>query len=398
MERISGATARRIALAAQGFTDPRPSGRVDVRHLRRVMGRISLLQLDALNVLCRMHYATMFARLGPYPRALLDRLAWGGPRRELFEYWGNAATLLPLRLHPFLRWRMERAAGEEWRGAAVARLPAGYVDEVLAIVAERGPLSAGEISSDRPPGGGMFNWGPAKIALEWLFATGRVSVAARPNFTRKYDLTERVLPADVLAAPTPSSADAQRELIRVAARAVGVATEADLRNFWYIPRSESAALVADLRDAGELVPVRVEGWRSQAYVWHQAKVPRRVHARALLSPFDTLTGGRERGPRLFGGFDHRVEFYVPAHKRVYGYFVLPFVLGDRPVGRVDLKADRTASALLVQAAHAETGVDRGEVARELAVELRSLAGWLDLDDIVVREAGNLAPALARVQP
>ena len=216
---ISSALARRIALAAQGFADPHPGGPVDVRHLRRVMGRVGFLQLDALNVLCRMHYLTVYARLGPYPRTLLDRLAWGGARREWFEYWGNAATLLPLSSHPLLRWRMERAGTEPRSGArSAARLPAGYVDEVLAIVAERGPLSAGEVapSSPSPRGGGMFNWSPAKVALEWLFFTGRLSVAARPHFTRMYDLTERVLPPEVVAAPTPVAAELATELRQLA--------------------------------------------------------------------------------------------------------------------------------------------------------------------------------------
>ncbi|MEQ7007494.1 crosslink repair DNA glycosylase YcaQ family protein [Actinopolymorpha sp. B17G11] len=393
---LSAAAARRIALAAQGFLDPRPAGRVDARHIQRVVNRVGYLQLDALNVLCRMHYATLFGRLGPYPRRLLDRLAWGdGRQRALFEYWGNAATLLPVSMHPLFRWRMKRAAEQEWSGSArIAQLPAGYVREVLAVVAERGPISAGEIGTEgrRPGGGGMFNWSHAKVALEWLFITGQVSIAARPHFTRMYDLTERVLPPEVLAMPTPTEEDAQRELIRLAARALGVATAADLRNHWFLPASESKVLVASLVEAGELLPVRVEGWRGPAYVWHQARIPRRVHVRTLLSPFDPVFGGQLRCPRLFQ-FDHHIEFYKPKEKRVYGYFVLPFLLGDRPVGRVDLRADRTGSALVVQAAHAEPGVDEAEVAAELAVELRHMADWLGLDRIVVTGRGSLGSAL-----
>jgi uncharacterized protein len=395
---LPAAAARRIALAAQGFLDRRPTGRVDARHIKRVVGRVGYLQLDALNVLCRMHYATLFGRLGPYPRSLLDRLAWGdGRQRALFEYWGNAATLLPVSMHPLFRWRMKRAAEEEWSGSArVAQLPAGYLDEVLAVVADRGPITAGEFGTEgrRPGGGGMFNWSHAKVALEWLLYAGRVSIAARPHFTRMYDLTERVLPPEVLAMPTPARDDAQRELIRLAARALGVATEADLRNYWYFPQTEAKPLVADLVEAGELLPVRVEGWRRLAYLWHEARIPRRVHVRSLLSPFDPVLGGQLRCPRLFQ-FDHQIEFYKPQDSRVYGYFVLPFLLGDRPVGRVDLKADRAGSALLVQAAHAEPGVDHREVAAELAIELRQLASWLGLERIVGTVRGNLAADLTR---
>jgi uncharacterized protein len=394
---LSAAAARRVVLAAQGFLDPRPTGGVDARHIKRVVGRVGYLQLDALNVVCRMHHATLFGRLGPYPQQLLDRLAWGRTRdRTFFEYWGNAATLLPVSMQPLFRWRMRRAAEKEGPGSArLAQLPPGYLDELLATVDARGPISAGEIGSDgRRPGGGMFNWSNPKFALEWLFCSGHLSVAARPNFTRMYDLTERVLPPDVLAMPTPATDDAQRELLRRAARALGVATDADLRNYWYVPQSEAKPLVADLVEAGELLPVRVEGWRRPAYLWHQARIPRRVHVRALLSPFDPVLGGQQRCPRLFR-FDHHIEFYKPKEERVYGYFVHPFLLGDRPVGRVDLKADRKESALLVQAAHAEPGVDQREVAAELSVELNRLADWLGLDRIVVTGRGNLGTDLAR---
>ena len=394
---VSAAAARRIALAAQGFADPRPAGRVDARHIRRVIGRMGFLQVDALTVLCRVHYATLFGRLGPYPRELLDRLAWEGRPPMLFEYWGNAATLLPLSLHPLLRWRMAHTAEELWPGGGrVGALPPGFLDEVLAQVAERGPISAGDLTPESQRRQGMFNWSDTKLALEWLFRTGRVSIAARPTFARHYDLTERVLPPDVLAAPTPTKDDAQRELLRLAARALGVFTEPDLRHYWYLRPHESRPLVADLVDSGELVPARVEGWRGPAYVWHQARVPPRVHARALLSPFDQVIGGGSRGRRVFD-FDHYIEWYVPKHKRVYGYVVLPFLLGDRPVARVDLKSDRKESALLVQAAHAEADVDHREVSAKLAIELRQLADWLGLERIVLSERGNLASSLARVR-
>jgi uncharacterized protein len=397
--RISAAAARRIVLAAQGFTDPRPAGKVDARHIRRVMARIGFLQLDALTVLCRVHYATLYGRLGPYPRELLDRLAWQARPRTLFEYWGNAATLLPLSLHPLLRWRMARTADELWsRGGRVGALPAGFLSDVLAEVAARGPVSAGELTpNSQRRRGGMFNWSDTKVALEWLFYTGRLTIAARPSFTRLYDLTERVLPAEVLAMPTPAKDDAQRELLRLAARSLGVFTEPDLRHYWNLRPNECRPLIADLVESGELVPARVEGWRTPSYIWHRARIPRHVHLHTLLSPFDQLIGGRSRGMRVFG-FDFHIEWYVPKKKRVYGYFVLPFLLGDRPVARVDLKSDRKESALVVHAAHAEAGVDHREVSGQLAIELRRMADWLELERIAVTPRGDLGPSLARALP
>lgn len=395
---LDAVTARRIALAAQGFTDPRPTGRIDARHIRRVFRRLGFVQLDALDVLCRMHYATMFARLGSYPREVFDRMAWG-TRPELFEYWGSQASLQPVSLHPLLRWRMARPDPPSWtppNERRLAALPHGFVDRVLSMVEEHGPVSARALTPEeqRVRRRGMFDFSDTKFALEWLFHTGRVTVAARPNFTRVYDLTERVLPAEVLASPTPTQDDAQRELVRIAARSFGIASASDLRHFWLLRKDEAHARLLELVDSGELLRVRVEGWRVPAYLWHQAMVPRRVRARALLSPFDTLLGGRVRGPRLFD-FDHRVEFYIPERQRVYGCFVLPFLLGERPVGRVDVKADRAGGRLLVRAAYAEADVDHDEVATELAAELDGLTGWLGLDRTTIVDRGNLAPALRR---
>jgi uncharacterized protein len=392
---LSAAEARRIALAAQGFADPRPTGRVDARHLRRVFDRVGLLQLDSVNVLIRSHYLPVFARLGPYPRDLLDRLAWGGARRELFEYWAHEASLIPLRLQPMLRWRMERAMELAWPGIVrVRRENPGLVDKVRALVAEQGPIGAGAVEVDRSNRPGtMWNWHDGKRVLEWLFYTGEISAAARPNFERKYDLAERVIPAEVLALPTPPFEEAQRELLRVAARADGVATEPELRDYFRLRPADSRARLAELVEAGELVPVAVQGWRQQAYLWPGSRVPRRVAARALLSPFDSLVWERQRTERLFG-FRYRIEIYTPAAKRVHGYYVLPFLLGERIVARVDLKSDRKNGLLLVQAAHEEDGVPPGQLAEQLAAELWSLAGWLGLDGVVVAGRGALAPRLS----
>lgn len=274
----------------------------------------------------------------------------------------------------------------------------GFVDRVLRLVDKYGPVSAGEITpaEQRRPSG-WFNWSDTKLALEWLFYTGRVTIASRRNFTRIYDLTERVLPADVLALPTPSDDEAQRELIRVSVRALGVATEGDIHKYWYLWPSDLRARIAELVETGELLPATVEGWRQPGYLWHQARRPRKIAVRSLLSPFDTLIFDRSRGNRIFN-FDHYIEFYRPKERRVYGYFVLPFLLGDRLVGRVDLKAERKSSTLLVRAAHAQPGVDRAEVATELATELRIIADWLQLERIDVVNRGDLARPLVRLFP
>jgi uncharacterized protein YcaQ len=399
-QRLSGAAARRIALAAQGFADPRPSGRVDARHLRKVLARIAILQIDSVNVFSRTHYLPLFARLGPYPRELLDTLTahTAGPvRRELFEYWAHEASLVPVELEPLLRWRMQRATADAWGGMRrIARDNPTLLDDVMTLVAQQGPIRAGETGIARPvrTPGQMWNWHDGKVALEFLFWAGRVTAARRVNFERHYDLPERVLPAAVLAVPTPTVEAAQRELVRIAARACGVATEPDLGDYFRLPRADSKARVAELVDAGELLATEVDGWQAPAYLWPAARRPRRVSARALLSPFDSLIWFRERTERLFG-FRYRIEIYTPAPKRVYGYYVLPFLLGESLVARVDLKSDRQAGVLRVQAAHLEDGADPYYVAAELAEELAVTAQWLGLSGVVVMPRGDLAPDLAK---
>jgi uncharacterized protein YcaQ len=276
----------------------------------------------------------------------------------------------------------------------LAREKPELLEEVLAQVRERGPVAASDLESERPRRTGpWWNWHDSKVAIEFLFWAGRVTSAGRRGFERLYDLPERVLPAAVLAAPTPDRGDAQRELVMIAARALGVATEADLRDYFRLGPADGRARVAELAEAGRLRPVTVAGWRRPAYLDHAARVPRRVRARALLAPFDPLVWSRDRTERLFG-LRYRIEIYVPAPKRVHGYYVLPFLLGDRLVARVDLKADRQASLLRVQAAHLEPGQDGALVAPEMATEIRSMAGWLGLEEVAVTGAGDLAPALA----
>jgi uncharacterized protein YcaQ len=358
-----------------------------------VLDHVGLLQIDSVNVLARAHYLPLFARLGPYPPELLERAAYRAPRK-LFEYWGHEASFLPVGLQPFMRWRMERAAHEAWGGMRrVREQRPELVDRLLEEVRARGPLSAGDLAEEERPrrAGPWWDWSDVKRALEWLFWSGQVTTARRRGFERLYDLPERVIPPAVLALPTPTEADAQRELVRVAARAMGVAAERDLRDYFRLPVAAARARVAELVEAGELWPVTVEGWEKPGFLDPGARIPRRVDARALVGPFDSLVWERDRTERLFG-FRYRIEIYVPAEKRVHGYYVLPFLLGEDLVARVDLKADRAAGALLVQAAHAESGAPP-ETAAALRAELELMAEWLGLSDVVIAGRGDLAGAL-----
>jgi uncharacterized protein len=397
--KLSLARARRIALAAQGFARPRPARPPSAARITTLIGQLGLLQLDSVNVFERAHYMPVFSRLGPYDKSRLDHIAGHGTGRidrRLFEYWAHEASLIPIEHHPLLRWRMADVDREAWGSIArVAREQPDLVAETLELVAREGPVRARDTGAVRPEPrpGHMWNWHEGKVALEHLFFTGRIGAARRVNFERLYDLIERVLPAEILEQPTPSADDAQRELVRVAARALGVATEPDIGDYFRLPRRDSKARVAELVEVGELISVEVEGWTAPAYLWPDARTPRQLHARALLSPFDPLIWFRQRTERLFG-FRYRIEIYTPAAQRVYGYYVLPFLLGDHLVARVDLKSDRARGVLLVQGAFAEEGADRGHVARELADELRLVADWLGLDEVVAARRGDLAAHLA----
>jgi len=396
-ERLSLAAARRVALAAQGFTDPLPTGTPTRRHLRRVVSRTNLLQIDSVNVFQRAHYLPAFSRLGPYPTQLLDDMAFR--HRELFEYWGHEASLLPVALHPLLRWRMERARNleEGWGGVLRAmRDRPEFVGEVLRMVQELGPVSAGDLrEGERRERGTWWSWDDEKRALEYLFWSGQVMTSTRRSFERLYDVPERVLPAEILNAPTPTREDAQRELVRLSARAHGVATERDLRDYFRLGPADAKAAVASLVEAGELLPVAVEGWTHPAYLSPDAAFPRRVARSALLSPFDPVVWERARTERLFG-FTYRIEIYTPAHKRVHGYYVLPFLHDERIAARVDLKSDRKAGVLRVLASWLEPGGDPVDVATALAAELRRAADWQGLGEVVVEPRGDLAPVLAQV--
>lgn len=392
---LSLAEARRIALAAQGFADRRPPVRCDRRHLSRVLARIGLLQIDSVNVLVRSHYLPLFSRLGRYEPELLDRLAYGKKPRALFEYWGHEASLLPVELQPLFRWRMDRAARGDRIYKGIARFGderRDYIRRVLAEVRDRGPLAVSDLSEGARNQGSWWGWGDGKTALEWLFWAGKVTTAHRRGFERIYDLPERVLPPEILAAPTPPEADAQRALTEIGARAHGIATEPDLRDYFRLSPEDSKARVAELVEAGRLKPIRVEDWKDMAYLHVDAAIPRRLSARALLSPFDPVVWMRPRGERLFD-FHYRIALYTPKDKRTHGYYVLPFLLGNRLVARIDLKSDRQNGRLQVLGAHPEGHAKPAEIAEPLRDELRAMATWLGLDDVQVTARGPLGQAL-----
>lgn len=358
-----------------------------------------MLQIDSVNVLSRAHYLPVYSRIGPYRRDALDRLSSQLPMK-LFEYWGHEASLLPVELQPLLRWRM--AQHHAWSGVAqtAARYP-DLVDRVVGILAEHGPLTAQQIEShlevatQRQRDHWGWNWSVTKHVVEHLFWTGRVTSRGRDSgFRRRYDLSERVLPEAVLQRATPSRSDAIRGLVQTAATALGVFTAADVQDYFRLPASDTRAALAELDEAGDITAVSVPDW-PQAWVHRGASVPRTMAAATLLVPFDPLIWDRRRVERLFG-MHYRIEIYVPATRRRFGYYVLPFLLGDELVGRVDLKADRGSGVLMVQSAWHEDGVDPAAVAVPLFAELHRLAGWLGLTGLAVKERGNLAAALRAV--
>ena len=389
---LSAAQARRIALAAQGFGVARPATAA-ARHLRQTARDLGVIQIDSVNVVSRTHYLPVFSRLGHYPRETLEAEAWG-KTPSLFEYWGHEASLLPLESQPLFRWRMARAeAGQGlWSGTSrFGRERRAYIDGILTEIEHRGPVTGGDFATGPRGAPGWWSWSDGKRALEWLFWAGKITTATRRGFERVYDLTERVLPAAVVNRPTPDPADAQRDLVRASARAMGVATAADLRDYFRLPPVDARARIGELVESGELLPVTVEGWDRPAFMDPTCRKPRSISARALLSPFDNLIWFRERTERLFG-VRVRLEIYTPAHKRVHGYYVLPFLQDEAITARVDLKADRKAGVLRVQAAWREPDTD-AQTPAALAEELRRTARWLALERVEVAGHGDLATAL-----
>ena len=390
---LSADEVRRAVLAAQGFAAPRPAGAVTVRHGTALLDRVGAVQLDSVNVVARAHELTFFARFGDHPRDLSARLIRSG---RAFEFWGHEASLLDVGLQPALRWRMEEAKrGAMWGGLIdVARDHPEYVDRVRATVRDRGPISARHLEDRGAKPDHMWGWDRGKKALEYLFWTGEVTAWRTPTFERVYDLTERALPREVIDAPTPSESDARKGLLLRAARAFGVATAADLADAFRQRRPVARPLVAELVEEGRLEEVAVDGWRDAAFRIPGARTPRAVDACALLTPFDSLMWERDRVLRIFD-FHYRIEIYVPAPKRVHGYYVLPFLLGDRLVARVDAKADRRRGALVLPGAWGEPGIDPGAVSEALATEATRLAGFLGLERVEVGRRGDLATSLRR---
>ncbi len=404
---ISADQVRRCAVAAQGFG--RRPARVGPPQLRGMLARLGAVQIDAVNVLIRSHYLPLYSRLGPYPVAALDRLVH--EQRAAYECWAHAASLVPVELYPALRWRLAAADAVHDPGWArvLARVEGerpGYTAAVLAEVAERGPLTFSELTDParRPKGDPRYAaattlWdrgSDGKSVLDYLFDSGRLAVAGRRGFDRLFDLTERVIPAEILDRPALERDEAQRALVLHAATALGVAAIAELADYFRLPVAATRARVHELVEAGTLRAVQPEGWPQPGYVPAAATRAGQPPACALLSPFDSLLWDRKRTERIFG-FRHSFEIYLPAAKRVFGYYVLPILLGDRLVGRVDLKADRAGKVLLVRGAFAEDGESETEVAGPLAAELGTIAGWLGLTGIAVAAHGNLAPALAALR-
>lgn len=400
---LSLAEARRLAIAAQGFgAPPRRASQDQVLKLAK---RIHAFQIDSVNVLVRAQYMPAFARLGPYPVQAVDTLAY--VKRDLFEFWGHAACLIPVSLFPLLRYRMRSDLALEH----MASDQGAYVKKVYAEVQERGPLTATELSEPGVRSGPWWGWASGKAALEYLFDAGMVSIAGRRGFERVYDLTERIIPPAALEAPTLPRESAMKELICLAAQACGVGTRTDLTRYFYVDQWRdrrppevwlhrgssqrgratpiASRLVAELVEEGRLQPVRVEGWKDQAYLDPAAKVPRSMDARALVTPFDSLVWERSRIARLFGML-YSIELYTPQARRLYGYYVCPFLLGDDLVARCDLKADRQRQVLVVQSAFLEPGRDARRAAAGLLDELREMQAWLQLDRLEVMDRGDLA--------
>jgi len=377
---ISGAKARRIALTAQGFNNLSREEEVTVRQMRKVIDQLGLLQIDSVNVLVRAQYMPIFSRLGGYDRGDLDALLLKEPRRY-FEYWGHEASILPIECQPLLRWRM--ADADQGKGiwkqlVPYAREKRHEAEALLNRIRMEGPLAASDLARKKASKG-MWVWSDAKHALEWLFWSGKVAAThRRGSFERVYDLPERVLPRSVLQLPTPDEVAAKRMLLALAAKSLGIATADDLRDYYRLSGPATGIALEELVEEGTVSPVRVEGWKQQAYLYKNAPAGRKLSGASLLSPFDPLIWHRPRTERLFG-FRYRLEIYTPAHRREFGYYVLPFLLEGALVARVDLKADRQNKTLLVLGIHTEHHAPEHTLPC-LMDELSGMASWLGLSE------------------
>jgi uncharacterized protein len=389
------AEARRIALHAQGFQGQSRDTKANWPKIAKAVDALHLLQIDSVNVLVRSHYLPLYARLGHYDMAALDKRSFDNDHRHFFECWAHEASLVPLTLHPLMRWRMARARNGDgqYKGMdSFGRENRAYLKSTLAFIQKNGPTRVRDIPGGGKSDGAWWGWSKGKLALETLFDQGLLTTATRQGFERIYDLPERVIPVAVLNLPTPNEAEALSMLVAKSAEALGIATELDLRDYFRLPVAAFKSALAETLEAGTLRAVTVEGWKQQAYIHHAVRLPNAAGATALLSPFDPLVWNRPRAERLFN-FHYRIELYTPEAKRKFGYYVLPFLHGDKIAGRLCLKADRENSTLKVNAAHHEAGIEVSSIAPQLGEELMLMAKWLGLQNLAISKAGNLAPAL-----
>ena len=390
--------ARRLSLAAQGFGLHDRNAASSWSALAKTIDRLHLLQIDSVNVLVRSHYLPLFSRLGNYDRSVLDNRTLAPKNRHVFECWAHEASLVPLPLHPIMRWRMQRALKGDATYGAMNRFAAEnkkFLGDTMKFIVSHGPVTAADVPGGGKSAGGWWSWSKGKLALETLFSQGLVTTAHRTNFARAYDISERVIPPEIFNLPTPSEAETFRTLIEKSAQALGVATETDLRDYFRLPVAEAKQAIRDCVSEGTVQQVNVESWEKPAYVLSGLSLPRKTSDVAtLLSPFDPMVWNRDRAQRLFN-FHYRIELYTPQHKRKFGYYVLPFLSGDRMIGRVCLKADRATQTLNVNTSHIEDGGDATHTASLLATELQRLAAWLCLENIIVKNSGSLARSLKR---
>jgi uncharacterized protein YcaQ len=394
VRRLTKAQVRRAHIAAQGLASPRPAA-PNLGHVVRSIQKMGVVQIDSVNVVERAHQLTLFSRLGPYDPDLL----WRAQReRRVLEYWAHMASFLPIDDWPLYKFRMERTRAHGWPTIhRLHREAPGYIESVRRQLEERGPLTTSDLDEPGDRKGPWWGWADGKHVLEWLFIIGDAAVAERRNFTRYYDLAERVIPADLLDAPAVPLEEAVRILLMRSAERMAVATAKGLADYYRVSMIKGISplprrLVEGLAAEGSLVEVDVAGMTGPMFMHPDATIPRTVEARALLNPFDPIVWFRDRTEQLYD-FHYRVEIYVPAAKRVHGYYVFPFLLGDELVARVDIKADRQAGVLRVPGAFLEDGHDPVRVAREMAIELGELARWLGLGEIAVGRKGDLVSAL-----
>jgi uncharacterized protein YcaQ len=383
LDALSIADARALALAAQGFDAPRPANKAAQRHVNSLIGRLGVIQIDSVNVLVRSQELPLFSRLGNHDRNAIPKAT---ESKKIFEYWGHEAAHLPVEIHPLFRWKMEAARlgkARHWGLTSFYDDNMAFVKRMLKHVETNGPTTARELSTRTEKRGAdkktWWDWDESKTALEYLFLTGQLMSRGRgTDFARIYDTPERVLPPNILSAPTPNEHDARKQLLVRSAIAQGVATAGDLADYYRQKPAAVKPLIAELLEEGELCAVSVDGWAENAFVHRSTKLPKQLHATALLSPFDSLVWCRPRNERLFN-FHYRIEIYTPKEKRKFGYYVLPFMMNGQMVGRVDLKADRVNSKLLVHSVHTEKGIKGSTISDALDNELCAMASWLQLN-------------------